>query len=197
MKFTNILTPLLVFLILSSFVTNTHALESPSDKYINNQAYFPKLGVTNITINTAEPEEELPISVTIYVQNNDSFAYDKYVKLHISLREIITDVHRGDTDPPLIVVNQSISLAANSTKMFDIDFPADAGQYTLASYISINDTVIPTSMFSTILQVISAPIGTISELGIAIISIIIVLLTVMLLPAIIDKLRRFKHLKNQ
>ena len=170
----------------SAYVPN----ENPS---VDQMAYIPSVAVYNISVVTEQPEEDLPIDVIVSVQNNDSVIYNDTMTLHIAMKEIVTNVH-GDEPETTIVLNQSISaLPAETITNYSASFTGVYGQYTLTSYLAFNDTMIPTSIHVSIIQILGPPIGDLDTLFYAVGGIFLVPIMFMFFPAIIDVFRKKKH----
>lgn len=165
--------------------------ETPS---VNQMAYIPSVAIYNISVVTEQPEEDLPIEVIISVQNNDSVIYNDTMTLHIAMKEIVTNAHGGDEPETIIVVNQSISaLPAETITNYTATFAGVYGQYTLTSYLAFNDTMIPTSIHVSIIQILGPPIGDLDTLFYAVGAIFLVPIGFMFFPAIIDVFRKKRH----
>lgn len=168
----------------------------PTENPIVDQAYIPKVAVYNISVVTEQPEENLPIDIIVSVQNNDSIIYNDTMAFHIAIKEIVTNVH-GEEVETMIVVNQSISaLPADTITNYTDSFTAEYGQYTMTSYLSFNDTMIPTSVHVYVLQIIGPPVGDLGTLLYAVGGIALVPILFMFVPAITDVFRKKKHKNN-
>ncbi len=179
-------TTIILFLIIVLGTFNTQGITT--DQIV----HLPEVGVHKITVLTEKPEDGIPIDAVITVQNNDSIEYTD-LKLSVSITEMALGPH-GKPGEPISVANKTISrIEANSKQNVSIQFTAEYGEYSLTAYILLNDTMIPNSMKSTVLQVISKPIGDIPTLVYSLGSIVLALIVVLLLPSIVDRFRRYKH----
>lgn len=160
---------------------------------VDQMAYIPKVAVYNISVVTEQPEEDLPIDVIISVQNNDTIIYNNTMSLHIAMKEIDTNTH-GDEPETIIVLNQSIAeLPAEAITDYSASFTGVYGQYTLTSYLAFNDTMIPTSIHVSVIQILGPPIGDLDTLFYAVGGIMLVPIIFMFFPAVIDVFRKKKH----
>ncbi len=154
---------------------------------------LPDIKVNDIIILTENPEEGVAIDVKVKVENNDNFTYTNPI-VHIKIEEL----QLGHPDPTeeleaIIVLNYTIATLEPNTVIDITDqIFANAGQWTMQAYISFNDSVIPSSMFVSVLQVLTPPIGDLNQLLLAWELILGTLIIVIFLPSIIDKFRRFK-----
>ena len=161
---------------------------------VDQMAYIPEVGVYNISVVTEQPEEDVPIDVIVSVQNNDSVIYNDTMSLHIAIKELVTVSHGGEEPDTIIVVNNSISaLPAETITNFTASFSSVYGQYTMTSYLAFNDTMIPTSIHISIIQILGPPIGDLDTLFYAIGGIFLVPVMFMFFPAILDVFRKKKH----
>jgi hypothetical protein len=113
------------------------------------------------------------------------------------MKEIVTNAH-GEEPETIIVVNQSINaLPAEAITNYSATFNGVFGQYTLTSFLSLNDTMIPTSIHVSIIQILGPPIGDLNTLFYAIGGIFLVPIMFMLFPAILDVFRKKKHDKSE
>lgn len=184
---------LIISLLVLQLFTPTSAIVSTENYNVDQMAYIPKVAVYNISVVTEQPEEDVPIDVIISVQNNDTVIYNNTMTLHIAMKEIDANLH-GEEPETIIVLNQSISaLPAEAITNYPASFTGVYGQYTLTTYLAFNDSMIPTSIQVSTIQILGPPIGDLDSLFYAVGGIILVPIIFMFFPAIIDVFRKKKH----
>ncbi|OLS23648.1 MAG: hypothetical protein HeimC2_25520 [Candidatus Heimdallarchaeota archaeon LC_2] len=184
----------IVMVILSaSLVTaqgnNTNPSRSHTDHQLTQvEIIQPNLFVKDVLINQGElPVEGEMVIVDLEITNEDDFAY-LGLELIVQIEENVFVRHGPKPVPE--AYNKSLSVIAGLiTITQQISFRGNFGQYKLTASLSSNGTILPNSINVVTFQVISQPIGSITSLVFAIISIVLLLFVLIPIPWIIEKLK--------
>ncbi|MHA2168368.1 MAG: hypothetical protein ACXAB7_00515 [Candidatus Kariarchaeaceae archaeon] len=92
--------------------------------------------------------------------------------------------------PEIEIYNKSLSvISADSTMIEEMSIIGEFGQYTVTAGLMSNGTILPKSVNSMVIQVISQPIGNLSTLLLIILIVVLLMIVLIPIPAIIDKLK--------
>lgn len=210
MRIQNYRKSLLIVLVITTMLTAVHATAiTQNEGYPNpgdlspdqgpGDIVLPSIGVKSINVTTEEPEEDKTISVNLSIQNNASNSFDQLLLAAITVSS--TDFQGGPPgsrdDSAAVEMNKSFSIEAGSTTTIPFEFTVDSGNYQIVGNIIFNGTIIPGSTQSTSLLVIGPPIGNINTLILAVGGVVVAVFGIMMVPAIIDQIRKLMHMNNQ
>ncbi len=176
----------------SAYPSNTNPSKIRTDQIEG--VHFPVILVTKILVNTQEPEEGHPIDITVTIKNEDIITFNQLLTLHLAFDLESRDLHSTEESESELIINRTLStIEDGDTLDVPVTFEIKGGEYSINAHLKYNGTTIPTSAYTTTIQVMGPPLGDIPRLIISVIIIIFVILAVMLIPSVTDKFRKFKH----
>jgi hypothetical protein len=148
----------------------------------------PDLFITSIDLNSdGLPEDGELIELDITIENEDDIDYAG-LELTLMIEEDVNLQH--GPAPEVTILNKSLSMiSSTSTIVESMSFVGHFGQYTLTAGLMANGTILPDSVYSVVIQVISQPIGKVSTLILIILIVLLALMILIVLPAVVDKFK--------
>lgn len=133
------------------------------------------------------PEDGELVQLDFEIVNNDNVSYEGF-DLSLDIEESINLQH--GPEPKIERYNASLGvISAVSSTIQSISFIGHFGQYTLTAGIMANGTILPNSVMTVTIQVISQPIGKLSILIVSIIGILCILFLLIIIPSTIERLK--------
>ncbi|MHA2028234.1 MAG: hypothetical protein ACW99F_01490 [Candidatus Hodarchaeales archaeon] len=150
----------------------------------------PDLFITSMNLDTdGLPEDGDLINLDITIRNDDNI---NYIGLELTLMiEENANLRHGPA-PEIVVYNKSLSVIfAASTIVEQMSLVVEFGQYTITAGLMSNGTILPDSMNSLNVQVISQPIGQVGTLVLIIFVLLLLMIGLIAIPSVVDKIKSY------
>ncbi len=155
---------------------------------LNQDLTLPKLEISNVTLSDDLPEEGQNVTFSVIIVNHDNYSVGGLVLLATIQQIVLVNPHgQTEEEKPVTITNVTLPvIPANSVYVYTGYFIAKFGQYTFTTILTSTLVKIPLSNYVFTFEVLSPPVGDWKGLRIAYSWLFLTLISLFLVPSIID-----------